>query len=135
MHHLWPPRRLLLFRRGERAETRSAFWRFWRRDVSCGGGRANESQRVAAYSHEPMISLVKILSTLADVDGRIKIDGLDEQIAPLTDEERATYASIDFDMASDRRRSCCLRHSIFRRSFARISVSKRSSKTRQPNCS
>ncbi|KAI6201413.1 Cytosolic non-specific dipeptidase [Aphelenchoides besseyi] len=48
--------------------------------------------------HEPMNSLIHILSTLSDVDGTIKVEGLDKLIAPLTKEEEALYKSIDFNV-------------------------------------
>lgn len=38
-----------------------------------------------------------ILSQLQSVDGTILIDGIKDLVAPVTDEERALYATIDFD--------------------------------------
>ncbi|KAI6215074.1 Cytosolic non-specific dipeptidase [Aphelenchoides besseyi] len=52
--------------------------------------------------HEPMNSLIHILSTLSDVDGTIKVEGLDKLIAPLTKEEEALYKSIDFNVVNYR---------------------------------
>lgn len=45
---------------------------------------------------EPMTDLVKILSTLVDVNGKINIPGIYEMVAPLTDKENALYQNIDF---------------------------------------
>lgn len=47
--------------------------------------------------HEPINDLVWILSQLQSVDGKILVDGLSDLVAPVTDEERALYATIDFD--------------------------------------
>ncbi|CAD5221638.1 unnamed protein product [Bursaphelenchus xylophilus] len=48
--------------------------------------------------HEPMNSLIHILSRLSDVNGKINIEGLDKLVAPVTDAERELYKSIDFDV-------------------------------------
>lgn len=47
--------------------------------------------------HEAMSDLMYLMNTLVDADGRILVDGLKEQVAPLTPEERALYKNIDFD--------------------------------------
>ena len=44
-----------------------------------------------------MADLMYMMNTLVDADGKILVDGLEEQVAPLTPEERALYKSIDFD--------------------------------------
>jgi Cys-Gly metallodipeptidase DUG1 len=46
--------------------------------------------------HEPMTDLFAIFSKLVTPAGKILIPGLDELVAPLTDEERARYEKIDF---------------------------------------
>ncbi|VDK50683.1 unnamed protein product [Gongylonema pulchrum] len=39
-----------------------------------------------------------MMSQLSDVNGNIKIDGLLDLVAPVTDEERRLYKALDFDM-------------------------------------
>lgn len=45
-----------------------------------------------------MNDLVWILGQLAAVDGKILIDGISNQVAPLKEEERVLYETIDFSM-------------------------------------
>lgn len=47
---------------------------------------------------EPMIDLMQVLSSLVDSQGNIKIQGVAEMVAPLTDSERALYKDIDFSV-------------------------------------
>jgi len=47
--------------------------------------------------HEAMIDLVHLLSKLVDDKGKILIPGVNELVAPLTDEEDSLYDNIDFD--------------------------------------
>ncbi|KAK6032628.1 peptidase, M20/M25/M40 family [Ostertagia ostertagi] len=49
-------------------------------------------------SPEAMNDLVWIMSQLTDLDGKIKIPGIYDLVAPLTDEEKKCYESIDFCM-------------------------------------
>lgn len=49
--------------------------------------------------HEPMTDLVKIMSTLVSPDGKILIPGVNDQVAPLTDKERAVYDVMDFSLS------------------------------------
>ncbi|KIW07739.1 uncharacterized protein PV09_01669 [Verruconis gallopava] len=49
-------------------------------------------------AHEPMTDLTKIMASLVDVDGKILIPGLDELVAPLTEEEKGLYSDIAFTM-------------------------------------
>ena len=51
-----------------------------------GGGVAN-----------PANSLAKMLGALVDADGRVTIPGFYDDVAPLTDRERAEFASLPFD--------------------------------------
>ncbi|CAJ0609915.1 unnamed protein product [Cylicocyclus nassatus] len=46
---------------------------------------------------EAMTDLVWILSQLIDKDGKIKIPGIYDTVAPLTSDEKALYSKIDFD--------------------------------------
>jgi len=50
--------------------------------------------------HEAMTDVVKLMSSLVDTDGTITIDGLSDDVAPLTERERAQTqrAAADFDM-------------------------------------
>lgn len=54
--------------------------------------------------HEPMSALISLMSTLIDAHGKIQIDGLDKMVAPVTEEEKKLYETIDFDLV----RTCCL---------------------------
>ncbi|XP_060680288.1 cytosolic non-specific dipeptidase-like isoform X1 [Hemiscyllium ocellatum] len=48
--------------------------------------------------HEAMTDLIYLLSKLVDKKGKILIPGIDELVAPLTEEEKALYEKIDFDV-------------------------------------
>lgn len=48
--------------------------------------------------HEGMADLIYMMNTLLDKDGKILIDGLMDEVAPVTAEELATYETIDFDV-------------------------------------
>lgn len=45
-----------------------------------------------------MNDLMWVLSELTEVDGTIKIPGINEMVQPLTEEEDALYDPIDFDL-------------------------------------
>lgn len=47
---------------------------------------------------EPMTDLVNLLASLVDNKGRIRIDGLNDLVAPVTEEERALFPGIAFTM-------------------------------------
>ncbi|XP_077994507.1 cytosolic non-specific dipeptidase-like [Glandiceps talaboti] len=47
--------------------------------------------------HEAMVDLVALMNTLVDKDGKILIDGVNDTVAPLTEEESKLYKDIDFD--------------------------------------
>lgn len=59
-----------------------------------------------------MADLIYLLNTLVDKDGRILIDGILDQVAPLRPNEHETYQNIEFDVASYREEIGCnrLRH-------------------------
>ena len=44
-----------------------------------------------------MSDLIYLLSQLVDVRGEILVPGINDNVATLTDEERATYTDVDFD--------------------------------------
>lgn len=48
--------------------------------------------------HEAMGDLVHIMGSLVDVNGKILIPGMNDSVAPLTEEEQKLYEPIDFDM-------------------------------------
>ncbi|KAK6513423.1 Cys-Gly metallodipeptidase [Arthrobotrys megalospora] len=47
---------------------------------------------------EPMTDLTNIMTTLVDNTGKLLIDGIYDQVAPLTEAEKTRYESIDFSM-------------------------------------
>lgn len=49
---------------------------------------------------EPMTDLLALMSSLVDNKGKILIDGIYDQVAPLTDRERSLYQNIDFEMST-----------------------------------
>ena len=51
-------------------------------------------------SHEAMSDLIYMMNTLVDNKGKILVPGVMDDVAPVTDEELATYSSIDFDLES-----------------------------------
>ena len=53
--------------------------------------------------HEAMSDLIYLLDQLVDLKGNIIIPKINEDVAPLTDDERATYTDIDFDKVSNKR--------------------------------
>lgn len=57
--------------------------------------------------HEGMADLVYILNTLVDKDGRILIDGIHDQVAPLSSDEQAIYDAISFDVPEYRKDIGC----------------------------
>ena len=50
--------------------------------------------------HEAMSDLIFLLDQLVDLKGNILINGMNDDVLPLTDDERATYTDIDFDKVS-----------------------------------
>jgi Cys-Gly metallodipeptidase DUG1 len=49
-------------------------------------------------AHEPMTDLVRVMGSLVTPEGKIQIPGLDDLVAPLTDEEKSLYGDIAFTM-------------------------------------
>lgn len=49
-------------------------------------------------AQEPMTDLVRVLGTLVDSDGRIQIPGINEMVAPVTEEEKGLYGPIAYSM-------------------------------------
>ena len=52
------------------------------------------------FSHEAMTDLIAILGSLVDVKGKILVPGINDSVAPLTEEEQKLYEPIDFDPVS-----------------------------------
>ncbi|KAF4550476.1 putative peptidase family M20/M25/M40 protein [Elsinoe fawcettii] len=63
-----------------------------------GPGQDLHSGVFGGTAQEPMTDLVRVMSTLVDGNGKIQIAGLDELVAPLTDEEKSLYKDISFTM-------------------------------------
>ena len=63
-----------------------------------GPGQDLHSGVFGGTAQEPMTDLVRLLGTLVATDGSILISGINEQVAPLTDEEKALYGPIAFTM-------------------------------------
>ncbi|KAJ8925107.1 hypothetical protein NQ315_001288 [Exocentrus adspersus] len=52
--------------------------------------------------HEAMTDLIHLLDTLVEKDGKIKIPGIYNEVAPLTDKEKGLYNGITFDVEAFR---------------------------------
>lgn len=63
-----------------------------------GPGQDLHSGVFGGTAQEPMTDLVRVLGTLVDTDGKIQIPGLNELVAPLTDEENSLYGDISYTM-------------------------------------
>ncbi|VDD85784.1 unnamed protein product [Enterobius vermicularis] len=53
--------------------------------------------------YEPMADVVWMMNQLTNLDGHINIKGLNEMVAPVTEEERKLYEATDFDMEEYRK--------------------------------
>lgn len=65
-----------------------------------GPGQDLHSGIFGGIVHEPMTDLVRVLGKLVDTDGKILIPGIQEMVAPMTDDEQALYADISYTMAN-----------------------------------
>jgi Cys-Gly metallodipeptidase DUG1 len=63
-----------------------------------GPGQDLHSGVFGGTAHEPMTDLIAVMSSLVDPQGKIQIAGLDDLVAPLTDDEKALYGDIAFTM-------------------------------------
>ncbi|KHN71652.1 Cytosolic non-specific dipeptidase, partial [Toxocara canis] len=52
--------------------------------------------------HEPMADVVWMMSQLTDVNGVIRIDGINDLVAEVSAAERTLYDTIDFDLVGSR---------------------------------
>lgn len=73
-----------------------------------------------------MSDLIYLLDQLVDLKGNIIIPEVNRDVAPLTDDERATYTDIDFDKVSNEFRICgivyLLKNSLSTIVFVNLSV-------------
>lgn len=63
-----------------------------------GPGQDLHSGVFGGTAQEPMTDLVRLLATLVDTNGQILIPGINDLVAPVTDEEKKLYGSIAFTM-------------------------------------
>ncbi|XP_044282377.1 beta-Ala-His dipeptidase-like [Varanus komodoensis] len=65
--------------------------------VKCGE-KDLHSGTVGGIIHEPMSDLVALLDSLVNSSGRILIPGIYDDVAPLNEEEKQLYETIEFDL-------------------------------------
>lgn len=63
-----------------------------------GPGQDLHSGVFGGSAQEPMTDLVRVLASLVDTDGTIRIAGIAEMIAPVTAEEKGLYGNISYTM-------------------------------------
>ena len=63
-----------------------------------GPGQDLHSGVFGGTTQEPMTDLVRVMGTLVDTNGKIQIPGINEMVAPVTDEERELYGPISYTM-------------------------------------
>jgi Cys-Gly metallodipeptidase DUG1 len=63
-----------------------------------GPGQDLHSGVFGGTAQEPMTDLIAVMNTLVNKDGKIQIKGIDDLVAPLTDDEKALYGDIAFTM-------------------------------------
>jgi len=63
-----------------------------------GPGQDLHSGVFGGTAQEPMTDLVRLLGKLVDTNGKILIPGINELVAPVTDEEKKLYSTIAFTM-------------------------------------
>ncbi|KAI4209584.1 MAG: hypothetical protein LQ351_007481 [Letrouitia transgressa] len=63
-----------------------------------GPGQDLHSGVLGGSAQEPMTDLVRVLSTLVDTQGKIKIPGINEMVAPVSEEEKGIYGTISYTM-------------------------------------
>ncbi|XP_052801693.1 cytosolic non-specific dipeptidase-like isoform X1 [Mya arenaria] len=70
-------------------------------EVQCAG-KDLHSGIYGGTVHEAMGDLMHIMSSLVDVNGKILVPGMSDDVAPVTEEENKSYGPIDFDMTEYR---------------------------------
>ncbi|XP_009884168.1 PREDICTED: beta-Ala-His dipeptidase [Charadrius vociferus] len=73
-------------------------------EVECGS-KDLHSGTFGGIVHEPLTDLIALLDSLVDPTGRIKIPGIYDSVAALTEEERKLYESIEFDLEEHKNNS------------------------------
>ena len=63
-----------------------------------GPGQDLHSGVFGGTAHEPMTDLMSVMSQLVDANGNILIPGINDMVAPLTDEEKKLYGPIAYTM-------------------------------------
>ncbi|OAT09269.1 cytosolic nonspecific dipeptidase [Blastomyces gilchristii SLH14081] len=63
-----------------------------------GPGQDLHSGVFGGTAHEPMTDLVNLLSKLVDAQGNILIPGINELVAPVSEDEKSLYTNISFSM-------------------------------------
>ena len=63
-----------------------------------GPGQDLHSGVYGGSAQEPMTDMVRMLASLVDTNGVIQIPGIKEMVAPLSEEEKSLYSSINFTM-------------------------------------
>lgn len=63
-----------------------------------GPGQDLHSGVFGGTAQEPMTDLVRVLGKLVDTDGKIQIPGINEMVAPLSEEEKGLYDDISYTM-------------------------------------
>ncbi|CAH2445843.1 Cys-Gly metallodipeptidase [Komagataella phaffii CBS 7435] len=66
--------------------------------IVSGPGADLHSGIFGGVIHEPMTDLIRVMSQLVDVKGKILIPGIDEMVAPVTETEEKLYDDIEFDV-------------------------------------
>ena len=63
-----------------------------------GPGQDLHSGIFGGSAQEPMTDLVRVLGRLVDTNGKIQIPGINEMVAPVTEEEKSLYGPIEYSM-------------------------------------
>lgn len=63
-----------------------------------GPGQDLHSGVFGGTAQEPMTDLVRVLARLVDTNGKILIPGIYDEVAPITDDEKALYGNIGYTM-------------------------------------
>ena len=76
-----------------------------RRAVSCSKSMSMDYVKNLFSRHKTMADFIYMMNTLVDNKGNILIPGIMDDVAPVADEESATYGSIDFDLDHSKKTS------------------------------
>ncbi|OXB66157.1 hypothetical protein ASZ78_004016 [Callipepla squamata] len=70
-----------------------------------GGDKDLHSGTFGGIIHEPLTDLIALLDSLVDPTGQIQIPRIYDAVAPLTDEEKKLYESIEYDIEDHKNNS------------------------------